>query len=354
MIKNRIVSIDIAKGIAILLVIFGHTFRDSMRGDHFWCDYLYYYVYLFHVPMLFLLSGMNYRITRQKYLSQNPLHYILRKSRQLLLPWFSYSVLMYAVFSLVQLVPRMREILSSGAYEYMPPLLYLRAMLLDQNPYSIHLWFLNALFFMTVFAYLIDRFLNRIAAQSLEIAFIVIVPVIYTLFAKDQVLLIRGFLQGLPLFLLGTLLDYNLIIRRAKALAAAGAASAAVMAVYTYFNYFDTALASDSMFIRVLLFFAENVIVVMTSLGIAAVCHLLSKKLEFLAYFGRNSMVYYLYHQPFCCGFIGMVMYDVMKLPPIAVVIVCFALSIIIPYFVVKTVKRFKLTAVFQFFGLPV
>lgn len=354
MTKSRIAYIDITKGIAILLVIFGHTFRDSMRADYFWCDYSYCFVYRFHVSMFFLLSGMTYAMTREKYLGQNPLRFIAKRARQLLLPWFSYSILMYAVFSLVQLVPKIKEILSGGAYGFISPLLYLRAMLFNENPYSFHLWYLNALFFITVFTYLIDRFFDKATARTLKIVFILTVPMIYNLFAENQVWVIKGFLQKLPLFLLGTLLDHELVVRRAKALSVSGAVSIAVLAVYTYLVNYETVLASDSFFAGMLLFFAEHLIVVMTTLGIAAVCHLLRRKLKFVEYLGRNSMVYYLYHQPFCCAFLGMVLYDVMGLPAIAVVAACLALSIVIPYCVVKAVKLLKLTPVFEFFGLPV
>lgn len=57
--KKRIEYIDIAKGFALLLVIFGHTFRDSMRSTYFWCGFSYSFVYRFHVSLLFLLSGMS-------------------------------------------------------------------------------------------------------------------------------------------------------------------------------------------------------------------------------------------------------------------------------------------------------
>ena len=36
--KKRFDYIDAAKGLAVLLVIFGHTFRESMRADLAWCD----------------------------------------------------------------------------------------------------------------------------------------------------------------------------------------------------------------------------------------------------------------------------------------------------------------------------
>lgn len=57
MILNRIALIDIAKGIGILLVVLGHQidyFHAPMPG-------VYPYIYLFHVPLFFFLSGMFFR-----------------------------------------------------------------------------------------------------------------------------------------------------------------------------------------------------------------------------------------------------------------------------------------------------
>lgn len=63
---KRLDHIDIAKAIGLLLVIYGHTFRMSMRAAHPWCAFSYTFVYRFHVPLLFLLSGMGCTLTAQK------------------------------------------------------------------------------------------------------------------------------------------------------------------------------------------------------------------------------------------------------------------------------------------------
>lgn len=48
--KRRVDWIDIAKGLCILLVVFGHELT--------WDDGLRYAIYAFHIPMFFILSGM--------------------------------------------------------------------------------------------------------------------------------------------------------------------------------------------------------------------------------------------------------------------------------------------------------
>lgn len=54
---NRIASIDIAKGLGILLVVLGHQI------DYFHADIpgAYSFIYLFHVPLFFFLSGLFFR-----------------------------------------------------------------------------------------------------------------------------------------------------------------------------------------------------------------------------------------------------------------------------------------------------
>lgn len=44
--------------------------------------------------------------------------------------------------------------------------------------------------------------------------------------------------------------------------------------------------------------------------GIWAACVLLQKPLRRLVLLGQNTMLFYLYHQPFCCAVPGLVLYE--------------------------------------------
>ena len=48
----RVNSIDVAKGIAILLVVIGHTLKDG---------FIRQVVYSFHIPVSFFFSGVTYK-----------------------------------------------------------------------------------------------------------------------------------------------------------------------------------------------------------------------------------------------------------------------------------------------------
>ena len=105
---RRFHYVDAARGIAVLLVIYGHTFRESMRAA-------YALVYRFHVSLLFLLSGFGYALTLEKNKTLTEWRYLGKKAKALLLPWFSYSVLIYVVFVAAQLFAPCRALLENTA-----------------------------------------------------------------------------------------------------------------------------------------------------------------------------------------------------------------------------------------------
>ena len=81
MVGKRINSVDMAKGIALLFVIFGHTLRPSMCADYLWCENAYSFVYSFHVSLLFMLSGFGYAFTREKNKKSSVGKYVGKKQK---------------------------------------------------------------------------------------------------------------------------------------------------------------------------------------------------------------------------------------------------------------------------------
>mgnify|MGYP003433042876 CR=1 FL=1 len=80
---RRFHYVDAARGIAVLLVIYGHTFRESMRAAYAWCDFSYTLVYRFHVSLLFLLSGFGYALTLEKNKTLTEWRYLGKKAKLL-------------------------------------------------------------------------------------------------------------------------------------------------------------------------------------------------------------------------------------------------------------------------------
>ena len=226
---RRFHYVDAARGIAVLLVIYGHTFRESMRAAYAWCDFSYALVYRFHVSLLFLLSGFGYALTLEKNKTLTEWRYLGKKAKALLLPWFSYSVLIYVIFVAAQLFAPCRALLENTAYQKIPPAKYLAAMLKNENPYSFHLWYLQTLFLFTAVTFLKDKFHSEKYARRAAILLILSLPAFYTLFCRDWIWVFKGFFQKYLFFLLGTLLVREKVEKKAGILAAVGACSFAAL-----------------------------------------------------------------------------------------------------------------------------
>lgn len=344
---GRISYVDIAKGFVLLLVIFGHTFRESMRQAYYWCDFLYLFLYKFHGSTLFLLSGMSYAITAQKNKQLSALSYLKKKSKSILLPWLSYSLIIYIIFFAVAKVPSLGGAL--GGKGVVSPLEYLKLMFYNQNPYSFHLWYLNTLFFLSIFTFLIDKFSKDKDTAPLKILLLLIVPFIASTVAKPWHLLTKGFVYQLPYFIVGTLINRQSIEKSNRKWMLLGLLSAVLLAVHTAFeaNY------NISSVLKVLIFYGENLLTIMIAFGILSACYTFSKKLSFFEKIGRKSMVYYLYHQPFCCAFLGALLFDKLHVSAVLVVVLCMTVSLIVPYLISVIARKTRLCKVLEWFGLP-
>lgn len=87
MIGNRIEFLDIAKGIAILLVVMGHLLQFNMEGSS--STAVYNFIYSFHMPLFFMLSGYVAALKSEK--SLKPLVFLRKKVISLVLPFFTWG-----------------------------------------------------------------------------------------------------------------------------------------------------------------------------------------------------------------------------------------------------------------------
>lgn len=84
---SRNTSVSIAKGLAIILVVLGHSWVNSAIES---------FVLMFHVPAFFLLSGYCFK---DKHL-QNPKGYYVKKIRGIYFPYVKYSILFLLLHNL--------------------------------------------------------------------------------------------------------------------------------------------------------------------------------------------------------------------------------------------------------------
>lgn len=85
---KRISSIDVAKGLGILIVVLGHILGES----DFFLEKL---IFSFHMPLFFILSGFVLKISNEK----QKLNDILRSETKLIAAYIFYAVL-YIIFNI--------------------------------------------------------------------------------------------------------------------------------------------------------------------------------------------------------------------------------------------------------------
>lgn len=96
---QRIGVLDYAKGIAMLLVIFGHVLQNTKNGD---LSFLLPYIYSFHMAVFFVISG----ICMRRQFAQNDCigkRTVSKLTRKFLLAYFVWSGIYYVLSYLLSL-----------------------------------------------------------------------------------------------------------------------------------------------------------------------------------------------------------------------------------------------------------
>lgn len=87
--KPHFREIDILKGIAIVMVLFGHSiivYPINLNTTYQWCNYLHWFVSSVHMPLFFAISGFCFSFHDWE-------KYIKKKSRRILVPFVVFSII---------------------------------------------------------------------------------------------------------------------------------------------------------------------------------------------------------------------------------------------------------------------
>ena len=178
--QSRINYIDSIKGIAIILVILGHSIQygngDSyLLNSTFFLNPFFKYIYSFHMPLFMIISG--YLFYSDKY---SPSIIIKKKLRRYILPFISYSIIALFISNYKELI--------DGHF-------FLLKNVIHKIILGYHLWFLKSL----ILNILIIQFIKYLIGENIFIySFIAIV----FLFIPDTTILsIYKYLY--PFFIIG-------------------------------------------------------------------------------------------------------------------------------------------------------
>lgn len=140
--RNRIQWIDLAKALGIILVCYGHLRNGD--GQSVWLpalDSSIAFVYLFHMPLFFLLSGFTVSTRR------NFRDFALTKARTLLIPYYFYSLYFLAKPIAILLIPSLGKTFRSS-HDYSVGHQFYDVFINGNG-----LWFLMALFWAELVVY---------------------------------------------------------------------------------------------------------------------------------------------------------------------------------------------------------
>lgn len=137
---KRIDYIDYAKALGMFAIIWGHTKLTGVSNE---------FVYAFHIPLFFFLSGMVFN--RERY--DGFRHFFIRKVKTLLYPYFIFSIVTWAFWASYSFISH------ASVESYWMPLLQTfiaqgSGGFLEHN---VPLWFVTCLFVVEMFYWLISK-----------------------------------------------------------------------------------------------------------------------------------------------------------------------------------------------------
>lgn len=143
--QQRKSELDVAKGIAIIYMVLGHMHFSQAIVNH--------YVYAFHMPIFFFISGMLYR--------QRPIGDAVRgKARGLLTPYACFGALYWVIYNIQKYLPR------HSTKAMLPSLKVLLLFPTSSLPIENALWFLPVMFIAAVVYCCLDHWIRNETALS--------------------------------------------------------------------------------------------------------------------------------------------------------------------------------------------
>lgn len=97
--KNRDVSIETLRGVAVILMVLGHVIYAGVTDENSWWRYFYYSLSYFRMPLFTAISGYVYALRPVK--NHKTLSFLKGKSRRILIPFITVATLQYIMHSIV-------------------------------------------------------------------------------------------------------------------------------------------------------------------------------------------------------------------------------------------------------------
>lgn len=327
--NKRVEWIDIARGIGIILVVLGHSVTTVIRENSSIAMSIYTTVYFFHLPLLFFVSGLAFDLSTDKYEKQAFKKYFGSKCKRLMLPYVMYSFLVYLIFSIANLIPKVGSVLAKMSYGKLSFLSWLRGLVIGNNIYSEHLWYLYSLFVLSAMAFILLKLTGK--KYKFILLVITIIMWFFLRMSSEYDVIWKTSYRGIW-FALGCAAG----VKRSYSKTEKGIILI-IGALIFGFNSFLWGLMENIVPIYIYDIFKIAVLMYIFVV-VSQIFEELGDKL--IKWLGENSMCIYLFHQPFLGSGLGVVLFSILHLPVAVCIVVSLIACIVIPILIGELLKR--------------
>ena len=139
-------SINIARGIGIILVVLGHSITKDMADVSLLQYIVRTAVYTVHMPLFFFLSGYLFESRHEAYFNTPAKDYIRARASRFMLPYLSFSALNYGIVLICSFIPGISDIMDSNGYVCGSLRDVILQILTFNGHIDTHLWFCYVMF----------------------------------------------------------------------------------------------------------------------------------------------------------------------------------------------------------------
>lgn len=325
--KRHFDRIDIAKGIGIILVVFAHTIVPQIRENSLAAKFVWIFIYNFHMPLFFFLSGYLFEKGFTKYTDKG--RFILNKLKYLMIPYLTFSVFAYLFIRFALNIAPLASVLENGGYEVVGIKDAVLQILTYNGHTDRHLWFVYSLFLVFVLNILMPKVMkSKIALPLLAVLYISKARIHYF---------------GILNYTVDTLFFFSL------ARVIAEKEDFKVNNIFTAIVFIVTNCIYSYFYIHVMPAFIKDMLYlvrIMSAIsGILLVCEI-SKFIEhkkisrFFKEIGSYSYDIYLMHAPFLVSGLMGILLSYSSLPPMLCCTVVLIVGIAVPYLISKFIIR--------------
>lgn len=344
--SENIQWVRLVKGLAVLLVVIGHSIIPNIRSDSIIFKNIWDFIYIFHMPIFFILSGYLYQIKYSKYHKQGSQKFIKSKFTSLMLPYFSYSIISYIGINICFHINKLATLLTKAGYSSSSPLDSFYQIITYEGSMDKHLWFLYSLFIIFLINYLTKKLLQKKTG-------IFILSILWIVsFYIDTPYVIYKVLNNLIYFSLGRVM---VSMCESEKSSKEWSFFQLVLFFTTSFSYLilENWLNSKDIvivFIKYLMLFVSSIF---GSVQIISLIKSIKNKkiINMLDMLGKNSFAIYLFHQPFIVSGTAGILYTVIGINPIFVCIISTIFGIILPILIRNVLIEKSRMLKYLFFG---